>query len=297
MKNILIVGANGFTGRQILNDLSKHNDFHVVGCSLREDILPQDTHRFIRTDIRSEEQIKELFEAIRPEVVINTSALSVPDYCETHHEEAWATNTEAVERLARFCEAHQSRFIHLSTDFVFDGKSRVLYTEEDKPDPVNYYGVTKLAGEEAVSRLCHNYAIVRVVVVYGKALPGQHGNILQLVANKLRNKESICVVSDQWRTPTFVGDVSAGGELLIEKPLNGIFHICGSECYSISEIAYRVADYLQLDSSLIQPVTTTEMNEATPRPQFSGLSNAKARKELGFQPHTLEEGLKEMFNQ
>lgn len=295
MKNILIIGANGFTGRRILNDLSKHNTFHVVGCSLREDLFPGKGYQFVQADIRDEKQVKKLFETVLPEVVVNTSALSVPDYCETHHEEAWATNTEAVERLARYCEIHQSQFIHLSTDFVFDGKGHQLYTEEDKPNPVNYYGVTKLAGEEKVQQLCSNYAIARVVVVYGKALPGQHGNILQLVANKLSHGESIRVVSNQWRTPTFVGDVSAGVKLLIEKPLNGIFHICGSECYSISEIAYRVADYLQLDSSLIQPVTTTEMGEATPRPQFSGLSNAKAKRELGFQPLTLEEGLKEMF--
>jgi len=295
MKNILVIGANGFTGRRILNDLSNRSTYHVVGCSLQEDILPGKNYRFIQADIRNESQVKELFETVRPEVVINTSALSVPDYCETHHEEAWATNAEAVERLARYCEAHQSRFIHLSTDFVFDGKSHQLYTEEDKPNPVNYYGVSKLAGEDKVIQHCSNYAVVRVVVVYGKALPGQHGNILQLVANKIRNGETIRVVSDQWRTPTFVGDVSAGVELLIEKPLNGIFHICGSECYSISEIAYRVAEYLQLDQSLIQPVTTAEMNEATPRPQFSGLSNAKARQELGFKPITLEEGIKEMF--
>lgn len=278
-----------------MNDLSKRSIFHVTGCSLREDILPGKNYRFIQADIRNEEQVKKLFETVRPEVVINTSALSVPDYCETHHEEAWATNTEAVERLTRYCESHQSRFIHLSTDFVFDGKGRQLYTEEDKPNPVNYYGFSKLAGEDKVIQLCSNYAVVRVVVVYGKALPGQHGNILQLVANKIRNEETIRVVSDQWRTPTFVGDVSAGVELLIEKPLNGIFHICGSECYSISEIAYRVAEYLQLNQSLIQSVTTAEMNEATPRPQFSGLSNAKARRELGFKPVTLEEGLKEMF--
>lgn len=295
MKNILIIGANGFTGRRTLNDLSKQPIYNVIGCSLRDDILPGKSHRFIQADIRKEEQVKELFESVQPHVVINTSALSVPDYCEAHHEEAWSTNTEAVARLARYCDMYRSRFIHLSTDFVFDGQGNRLYTEEDEPSPVNYYGVSKFAGEEKVTQLCSNYAIARVVVVYGKALPGQHGNILQLVANKLGNGEAIRVVSDQWRTPTFVGDVSAGIELLIEKPLNGIFHICGSECYSIAEIAYRVAEYLQLDSSLIHPVTTAEMNEATPRPRFSGLSNIKAIKELNFQPLTLEEGLKEMF--
>lgn len=117
-----------------------------------------------------------------------------------------------------------------------------------------------------MSEYCGNYAIVRVVVVYGKALPGQHGNILQLVADKLRNGETVRVVSDQWRTPTFVGDISEGVERLMHHPRNGIYHICGSDCVSIAEIAYRVADVLGLDRSLIQPVTTEEMQEATPRP-------------------------------
>lgn len=295
MKRVLIIGVNGFTGRRILNDLKEKEEYSITGCSLREDIAPASGYSFLQTDIRDEQQVSKLFRIARPDVVINTSALSVPDYCEHHQEEAWETNVKAVELLAIHCKKSNSRLIHLSTDFVFDGNSHALYTEENTPNPLNYYGTTKWEGEKQVSQLCNNYAIVRVVVVYGKALPGQHGNILQLVANRLRAGESIRVVSDQWRTPTFVGDVSAGVEKLISYPLNGIFHICGSECLSIAEIAFRVADYLRLDRSLIHPVTTEEMQEQTPRPRFSGLSIEKARKELGYLPHTLEEGMKEMF--
>ena len=156
---------------------------------------------------------------------------------------------------------------------------------------MNYYGVTKLKAEKIIASICSNYAIVRVVVVYGKALPGQHGNILQLVANRLRNGETIRVVSDQWRTPTFVGDISVGVEKLMFHTANGIYHICGSECLTIAEIAYRVADFLKLDRSLIEPVTTEEMKETTPRPRFSGLSIEKAKAEIGYTPRTLEEGM------
>lgn len=212
------------------------------------------------------------FQEVQPDVVINTSALSVPDYCETHHAEADAVNITAVEHLAECCEAGGSRFIHLSTDFVFGGDTDRPYTEEDIPAPVNYYGYTKLEGEKRIAAVCRDYAIVRVVVVYGAALPGQHGNVLQLVANRLRNNEEVFVVSDQWRTPTFVGDVSQGVEKLINHPQNGIYHLCGSECLTIADIAYRVADVLGLNRSLIRPVTTKEMNEKTPRPRFSGLS-------------------------
>ena len=187
MKNILIIGANGFTGRRILNDLSVNPIYHVTGCSLRDDICPGKDYRFVRTDIRDENEVRKLFKECRPDIVINTSALSVPDYCETHHAEAEATNVTAVETIAHVCEQYGSRFVHLSTDFVFDGKSIRLYKEEDEAIPVNYYGVTKLKAEKIIASICSNYAIVRVVVVYGKALPGQHGNILQLVANRLRN--------------------------------------------------------------------------------------------------------------
>ena len=297
MKKILIIGANGFTGRQILNDLSVHTQYKVTGCSLHPDILPNDAgkYRFIETDIRNEANIKRLFEEVQPDVVINCSALSVPDYCETHHEEAYLTNVTAVSQLAVFCEEYKSRFIHLSTDFVFDGKinedAGLLYTEEDIPAPVNYYGYTKWKGEEKVAETCSSYAIVRVAIVYGRALPGQHGNIVQLVMNRLKAGQEIRVVSDQWRTPTFVGDLSDGIRRLIENTTNGIFHICGDECLTIAEIAYQVADYMKLNRTLIYPVTTEEMQESTPRPRFSGMSIEKARTILEYNPRKLKEVL------
>ena len=293
----MIIGANGFTGRQILNDLSSKAQYKVTGCSLHPDILPKNggNYHFITTDIRDEAAVKQLFKEVQPDVVINCSALSVPDYCETHHEEAWLTNVTAVEQLAHLCESYKSRFIHLSTDFVFDGKidekSGQLYTEESLPAPVNYYGFTKWKGEEKVAETCSSYAIVRVAIVYGRALPGQHGNIVQLVMNRLKAGQEIRVVSDQWRTPTYVGDVSDGVQRLIAHPTNGIFHICGVECMSIAEIAYQVADYMGLDHSLIHPVTTEEMNETTPRPRFSGMSIDKARTMLGYEPQKLKEAL------
>ena len=290
----LIIGANGFTGRRILQSLSRQGIYELTGCSLHEDILPGNNYRFVQADMNNHSAIDRLIAEIRPDVVINGSALSVPDYCESHHEEAYAANVLAVENIARCCEKAGSRFIHLSTDFVFDGKKAELYTETDTPAPVNYYGISKYQGEQAVAANCSNYANVRVVVVYGKVLPGQHGNILQLVKNRLRAGQEIRVVSDQYRTPTWVQDIVDGVEKLMHISQNGIWHICGDECLSIADIAYRVADYFKLDRSLIVPVTTEEMNEATPRPRFSGLSIEKAKRILGYAPHSLEEGMAEM---
>lgn len=296
-KKILIVGANGFTGRRILDTLSGKADYQVTGCSLHADIHPHaDNYRFVQTDIRNEAAVRRLFDELRPDTVINTSALSSPDNCEIHREETDETNIHAATRLAANCERLGSRLIHLSTDFVFGGDTDRLYTEEDTPAPVNYYGRSKWKSEQQVARLCGNYAVARIVVVYGQPLPGQHGNIVRLVADRLRNGQPIRIVNDQWRTPTFVDDVAQGIERLISHPANGIFHICGPECLTIADIAYRVADVLKLDASLIQPVSTTEMQEATPRPCFSGLSIDKARRLLGYRPHSLDEGIRAMFS-
>ena len=292
---ILIIGANGFTGRHLLTYLCKSNENILHGCSLHEDIQPISGYEFHQADICNDEEQKKWFQIIKPDVVINTAALSVPDYCETYHEEALKLNAIAVENMARLCETNNSRFIHLSTDFVFDGKSDKLYIESDEPNPVNYYGVTKWEGEKRIARYCNNYAIVRVVVVYGKSLPGQHGNIVQLVANKLRAGEKIRVVSDQWRTPTYVEDIEKGIEKLLSHHENGIFHICGPDYVSIADIAFEVAEHLKLDKSLIEPVTTEEMQEKTPRPKFSGLSIEKAKTTLGYTPLSLKEGIQSMF--
>lgn len=290
----LIIGANGFTGRRLLSHFSAGRRYEVIGSSLRPDLFPGSGYHFIQVDLTASADVEEMIRTIRPDVVVNTSALSVPDYCEQHRAEAYAINVSAVRRLAECCERANCRLIHLSTDFVFDGRKRTLYTETDDPAPVNYYGETKWLGEQAISEICRNYAIARVVVVYGKALPGQHGNVLQLVKTRLENKQPVRVVFDQWRTPTWVADICSGVELLSASGANGIFHICGGECLSIAEIAYRVADYFRLDRSLILPVTTLEMKETTARPAFSGLCIEKAMRLLGYAPHTLEEGLGEL---
>ena len=147
-----MIGANGFTGRRILDDLSRNLSYQTTGCSLHDDICPHSgNYRFIRTDICNRQAVEKLFQEVQPDVVINTSALSVPDYCETHHAEADAVNITAVEHLAECCEAGGSRFIHLSTDFVFGGDTDRPYTEEDIPAPVNYYGYTKLEGEKRIA--------------------------------------------------------------------------------------------------------------------------------------------------
>jgi dTDP-4-dehydrorhamnose reductase len=234
-----------------------------------------------------------LLNNFRPDVIINASAMSVVDYCEQHPEEAYVLNVTAVKHLAEYSQSNSCRLIHLSTDFVFDGTATEAYTETDTTNPINYYGKTKQWSEEVIEQACTNYAIARIEVVYGKPFTGQHGNIVHLVKTRLENGQSIRVVSDQFRSPTWVEDIARAIESLLSDKYQGIYHICGGETMSVADIAYRVAKHFGLDTSLIQPVTTEEMNEATPRPLFSPMKTEKALKEFGYQPSRLEEGFRE----
>ena len=288
---IMILGANGFTGRRILKRLSfKHQ---VLACSLHPDILPEEGYEFHILDMQSVDATDALLNNFRPNVIINASAMSVVDYCEQHPEEAYALNVTAVKHLAEYSQSNSCRLIHLSTDFVFDGTATEAYTETDTTNPINYYGKTKQWSEEVIEQACTNYAIARIEVVYGKPFNGQHGNIVHLVKTRLENGQSIRVVSDQFRSPTWVEDIARAIESLLSDKYQGIYHICGGETMSVADIAYRVAKHFGLDTSLIQPVTTDEMNEVTPRPLFSPMKTEKAFKEFGYQPSRLEEGFKE----
>lgn len=286
---IMILGANGFTGRRILKRLAPNHQ--VMACSLHPDILPEEDYQFQTLNMVDTDATDTLLKDFQPEVIINASALSVVDYCEQHPEEAYALNVSAVKHLAEYSQANSCRLIHLSTDFVFDGTASEPYKETDSPNPVNYYGKTKRWSEEAIEQTCTNYAIARVEVVYGKPFPGQHGNIVHLVKSRLGNGQGIRVVSDQFRSPTWVEDIARAIESLLSEKHQGIYHICGRETLSVADIAYRTAKYFGLDTSLIQTVTTEEMNEATPRPLFSPMSTEKAFREFGYQPSKLEEGL------
>ena len=288
---IIILGANGFIGRRILNRL--YPSHQVLACSLHPDILPEEGYRFETIDMLDYTAMTTLLNDFQPEVIINASALSVVDYCEQRPEEAYAMNVTAVKHLAEYSRDHSCRLIHLSTDFVFDGTSSIAYTETDAPNPVNYYGKTKQWSEEVIGQLCTDYAIVRVEVVYGKPVPKQHGNIVHLVKNRLENGQSLRVVSDQFRSPTWVEDIAYAIEQLLSNQHQGIYHICGGETLSVAEIAYRAAKYFNLDTSLIEPITTEAMNEATPRPPFTPMSVEKAQQAFGYQPSALEEGFKE----
>jgi dTDP-4-dehydrorhamnose reductase len=196
--------------------------------------------------------------------VIHSGAISKPDECEMDQMKAYLVNVEGTVQLLINAEDLKSFFIFLSTDFVFDGE-RGMYSEEDVPGPVNYYGRTKMEAEEAVKEYEHDWAIVRTVLVYGKNHSG-HNKLLKIVREKLEKGEGYNVFDDQVRTPTYVEDSQKELFLLLRKKATGVFHLSGKDVLTPYQMTIKTAEYLKLDSSVIKKVTAASFNQPAKRP-------------------------------
>ena len=293
---ILITGANGFLGYYLVEQLLAKK-FSVIATGKGDCRLPF-THdpyfQWFSMDFTDPFSIHDAFEDIKPGVVVHAGAMSKPDECEMDQVKAYLVNVEGTVQLLINSEELKSFFVFLSTDFVFDGE-RGMYNENDAPRPVNYYGRTKLEAEEAVKEYQYDWAIVRTVLVYGRNHSG-HNNILKIVKEKLEKGEEYNVVDDQLRTPTYVGDLAKGIVSIIDKKATGVFHLSGKDILTPYQIAIKTAKHLKLDSSVIKKVTAASFNQPAKRPLKTGFVIDKAKKELGYEPVSFEEGLRKTFS-
>lgn len=282
MTKILITGANGFIGRQLVDTLKNESNQQIYATSLKPDAYSSDGYQYVSIDLTNSKNVIETIEQIKPDIIINTAAMSSIPECEQNPAKANAINVDAVSNLVEAAKRVKARLIQISTDFVFDGKSKELYTEADKPNPVNNYGKSKLEAESIVLNQLEDAVVVRIAVVYGRPLPGQHSNIVELIKSKLDKDEEVTLVEDQWRTPTYVGDICQGIQKIISGKHSGIYHICGSESVTIYDLGLEIAKLMDKDLSLIQAVKSG-LDLASPRrPLATPLSNAKAKRELGY---------------
>lgn len=182
--------------------------------------------------------------------------------------------------------------VYISTDYVFDGE-KGLYVEEDTPNPINHYGVTKLEGENQVKKLCKNYVILRTSVLYGWHSWKQ--NFVTWVINSLKQKKEISIVEDHSNTPTLADNLAEITIEAVQKNLRGLYHASGSQRISRYEFAQQITKAFNLNQNLIKPTKTNQITAWTAkRPKDSSLNINKIRELLKTKPLNICEGLKKM---
>jgi dTDP-4-dehydrorhamnose reductase len=292
MKTVLITGSNGLLGQKLVHQLQKDPNYKLIATSKGKNRISSVTD-FIyeQLDITSIPEVKVVFEKYQPDVLINTAAMTNVDVCEEDKEGCWKMNVSAVEYLLVECEKHNTHFIHLSTDFVFDGENGP-YSESDLPKPLSYYGESKFASEKVLQKSQYkNWAIARTIIVYGIVEKMSRSNIVLWAKGALEKGDPINAVDDQFRSPTLAVDLAKGCILIADKEAKGVYHLSGKDVMSILELVYRVADFFKLDKSSISAIKSITLNQAAKRPPKTGFILDKAIQELGYDPSTFEEGL------
>lgn len=298
---ILITGSNGLLGQHLIKLFKKSGDDQIIATARGENRLKEKTgYEYSSLDICNESQVAKTILNYNPDVIIHSAAMTQVDDCEIKKEQCWQTNVLATQYLIKAAQQTKSAFLFLSTDFIFNGESGPYY-ENALPDPISYYGMSKLAAEMLLMTSQLRWAVARTVLVYGVAEDMSRSNIILWVKKSLEQGKKIKVVNDQWRTPTLVQDLAMGCRLITEKYLSdksiyaddesGVFNISGKDFLTPYEMAVKTADHFHLDKSLIEKADASSFTQTAKRPPRTGFIIDKARKNLGYEPHGFEEGI------
>jgi len=291
MIKILVTGSNGLLGQKLTEVILADPELALVATGRGHDRFPQTgTYDYAELDVSDRSQVDDVLGRYKPDVVIHAAAMTQVDDCENRKDECWLANVDSVKNLLSACEQLHIHLVHLSTDFIFDGEEGP-YTEEAEPHPVSYYGLTKLEGEKLIKASSCSWTILRTIIVYGIVNDMSRSNIVLWAKGALEKGQPINVVNDQWRMPTLAEDLAACCLLAAKKKAQGVYNVSGKDMMSIIEIVERVADFWNLDKSLIRPIASASLNQAARRPKRTGFILDKAINHLGYRPHSFQEGL------
>ncbi|PQJ79016.1 dTDP-4-dehydrorhamnose reductase [Polaribacter porphyrae] len=291
MNKVVITGSNGLLGQSLVNLLLREKEkYQVFGFSRGENRSGREDFSYISIDITNQEKLKKSIKEIQPNFIINTAAMTQVDDCENNKKACDILNIDVVKWLAEISDEINCYLIHLSTDFIFDGK-KGYYKEEDEPNPLSYYGLSKLKSEQVLTNSNINYTILRTILVYGKVFDMSRSNIVLWVREMLSKGKEITIVDDQYRTPTYVEDLAMACKITMDKKATGIYHIASNKLLSVYKIAQQIADTFGLDKSLIKPISTVTLNQTAPRPTKTGFDLSKTNNELDFYPKSFKEDL------
>jgi len=294
MKKILITGSNGFIGQEIVHQALVNSKIEVIALSRGDNRFShKDGYRYLSANVCNAEQMEAIVNEFRPNSVIHTVAMANVDVCEKEPDLCKMINVQSVKTLVALAEKYNFQLIYLSTDFIFDGENGP-YKESDIPNPLNEYGKSKLEAERLIQESNCKWSIVRTILVYGVPREAGRSNFVLWVKKSLEANKVINVVTDHVRMPTLVNDVASACLQIAKQGATGIFHISSEELFSVYDIAQQVADFWNLDKSLIHPVLAESLSSSVPRPRYTGFIIDKAKAEFDFNPRNLKAGLMEI---
>ncbi|MFQ5941268.1 MAG: dTDP-4-dehydrorhamnose reductase [Nitrososphaerales archaeon] len=281
---ILITGATGLIGREVA---STAVDLGHDVCSGQHKTKP-DFGKPIDLDINDTGSVENCFKRASADAIIHLAALTNVDQCETERELALQANAKAVETVAKEASKYDSHLVYMSTDYVFDGY-RGMYSEGDKPNPLNWYGESKARGEEAVERYASSWCIARTSTPYG--LHPHKKSFPVLVAEKLSSALEMQVLDDQYTSPTYVRNLAKMLIEIAEHKFQGIIHVSGSTRVSRLDFAKLLANRLDLNRDLLRPIRMQNIKWVAKRPRDSSLNVEKAISSLKAKPESTEQSL------
>ena len=258
---ILITGSKGMLGSDIVQEFK---DFHLYAFGKSE------------LDITKKSQIQKYFRKINPDIVINSAAYTDVDGSEANRKEALKANALAVRNIAMMCKKIDAALVHFSTDYVFDGKNKHGFRENDKKNPINYYGCTKSIGEDYIRKITKKYFIIRSSWLFGK----NGKNFVQAIIKK-SNEAEIKVVNDQAGSPTYTKDLAKAAKEIILNYDYGIYHITNGGTCTWFEFAQEILKNINSKTKTV-PITSEELGRPAKRPKCSILINTKFKNELPF---------------
>lgn len=272
---ILITGAKGQLGREIINilnkgtsQLGKINDIYK-----KSEILGADIEEL---DITSLENVRKTLYEFKPDIVINAAAYTNVDRCEVNKDEAFKVNALGAKNLAVVCEDIKAKLVHISTDYVFNGNSTIPYREYDLLNPISIYGKTKYLGEEYVKQFCTRYFILRTAWLYGY----NGNNFVKTIMRAAKEKGYLEVVDDQKGNPTNVVDLAHHIFKVVLTEEYGVYHCTGKGKCSWYEFACRIVDYAGINCD-VKPIKSDKLKRVAKRPTNSCLDNMMLRCTVG----------------
>ncbi|MBA4139589.1 MAG: dTDP-4-dehydrorhamnose reductase [Segetibacter sp.] len=281
MQNILITGKNGQLGNEIQVLASAYPDYNFLYTDIAE------------LDITDKQLVSDFFNEHKPVICINAAAYTAVDKAETERELAFKVNAEAVKNLAQACKKCNAQFIHVSTDYVFNGLATSPYKEDDPTDPVNYYGYTKLKSEEFALAECPSSIIIRTSWVYSTF----GNNFVKTMLRLMKEKESINVVNDQVGSPTYAADLAY--ELLHIATLQqgrkeGIYHYSNDAVISWFNFATAIKE-ISASSCNVNPIPTSAYPTPAKRPAYSVFDKTKIKQTFQVSIVDWKESLQHFF--